>query len=127
MIFDELDGGIGEDIAAIAVRLLIDTVVRQDRIEVSVARRIGWLDDASAAMHQRFREALVDGSRRIIVSQVPFAEDAGVIAGRGEHFSQRDFLGGHGRSAEKSVDRAGAVVVAARQQAGAWGLQTGET
>ena len=52
------------------------------------------------------------GSGRV-VAVVPFAEDAGAVAGTAEGFGDRDFLGVHERTAEVRIDDSGAVVVAA--------------
>ena len=69
-------------------------------------------------MTSDFLKPLVDRPHRRVVAQVPLAEDAGSIAGAGEHLGQGDFVGVHQRPAQVGVDHAGAIVVAAGQQAG---------
>ena len=118
---DEVDRGVGEHVAAIAVRLFLAAVVDQHGVKIAAARRIGRLHHAPAPMHERLGKTLVIGARRIVVAQVPFAKDAGAIAGRRKHFGQGHFVGGHRRAAQKRVDRAGAIVVPTGHQAGPGG------
>ena len=61
----------------------------------TLGRRVGRLADAAAVVDQRFLKALVDGPQRIVVAEVPLAEDAGAVAGRGQHLRQGHFLGIH--------------------------------
>ena len=92
----------------------------QDRVEVAAAAgRVGRLADAASLDHQGFLEALVDRPHRGIVAQVPLAEDAGSIAGRGEDFGERDFVGVHQGPAQVGIDDAGAEVVSPGEQTGA--------
>ena len=49
-------------------------------------------------MHQRFVEALLAGSHRIIVAEVPFAENARAVASGLQSLRDRDFLPVHFRA-----------------------------
>src|SRR5687767_12468525 len=92
MTFDKVCRGPGEDIGAVALVALRNSVVLENRIEVVIPGRIGWLADAPAIANQRFLEALIDGSHRIVVAQVPLAEDAGAVPGKwhlGDNYPMR--------------------------------------
>ncbi len=80
-------------------------------------RRVGRLGQAAAAQHQRLLKALIAGAHRVVVAQVPLAENAGLISGFREHLGSGHLARIHHRAAEECVDDASAVVVAARHEA----------
>ena len=114
---DESHRRFGEHIAAIALHFYGHPVVLENGVEITFpARRIRWLANAPAFEHQRFLKTLVDGAQRVIVAQVPFAEDARAITRRRKHFAERDFVRMHQRATEEGIDHASAIVVATSQQ-----------
>ena len=72
-------------------------------------------------MEERFLESLIHGPEGVIVAQVPLAEDARAITGILEVFRECFFRGMHHGSTDKGIHHAGAVIVAARQEAGPGG------
>ena len=68
-------------------------------------------------MNQRLLESLVHGAHRIVVSEVPFAEDSRPIPRRLQALGEGDLIGMHLRSAPRRVDDAGPIVVTPRKQA----------
>ena len=115
---DEVDGGVGEDVAAIARLLDGPAVVLQDRVEVTApARWVGGLSNSSPLEHQGLLETLIDGPQRVVIAEVPLAEDGRAVAGRPEHLGQGHLLRVHHRPAHEGIDHACAVVIAAGHQA----------
>src|SRR5262245_7982290 len=108
------------DVGAIAFGLLGLAVAKENRVGVFVFRagRITGLADAAATMNQGHVKALIDGPHRVPVAEVPVAKNAGVVAGGRELFGERYFGRIHHGASSKSVDGAGAVVVAAGHQTG---------
>src|SRR5262249_46857999 len=114
-----VDGGVGEGVAAIALRRLRAAVAVEGGVEVAAgARLVGRLRQAAALERQRLVEALVGRPQGVVVAEVPLAEVAAAVAGRPQQFGERRLVGVQQRAAEEGIDDAGAVVVAPRQQGG---------
>ena len=123
--FHEGHGCVGENVVAVAFVGLGDVVVFKDGIEVAVAGRSGGLADSAAFVDERFLKALVARAHGVVVAEVPFAEDAGAVAGVAKDFRDGDFVGVHGEGSAGDFGDAGAVVVAAGHEAGAGGRAEG--
>ena len=78
---DELQGGVSVNVRAIALRLLLLTVVHQDRVEVAGPGRVGGLADPAPSMHQGLLEPLVDRPEGCIVAEVPLTKDPRPVVG----------------------------------------------
>ena len=78
---NELDRGVRENVAAIAVGFYLAAVERQRGIEIAVTRRIGRLADTSAAVHQGLFKSLINRARGKVVAQMPLAKNTGPISG----------------------------------------------
>ena len=113
---DEFDGGVGEDVGAIAAVFVEFPVVEQHRIEIGVAGRIGGLGEAAAFADKGFLKAMVAGAQGIVIAQVPLAEDAGDVTGCTQDFGESDLVGVHHGASQVGIDDAGAVIVAPREQ-----------
>jgi hypothetical protein len=115
---DEIERAVGEDVGTVALRADQAPVVQDERIEVARAvRRIGRLTEAAPANHHGLVEALVARIERVVVAQMPLAEDARVVPRILQPLGQRHFVLVHQRPAEERVHDARAVVVTPRQQA----------
>ena len=110
---------IEEDVGAISLIGFGAAVELQNGVEVAVAGRVRGLPDAASLVDQRLAEALVDRPHGIVVAQVPFAEDPGLVSGFREHLGQGNLVAVHHGAADIGVDDARAVVVASCHQAGA--------
>src|SRR4051812_17905751 len=55
--------------------------------------------------------------QRIVVSEMPFAEDTGSVSCPAQHLSYRDFAGPHHGTAKVRVHHAGSIVIPAGQKA----------
>ena len=122
----ELEGRVGEHVADVAAGLHPRAIVAERGVEIGSPfvhriRRITGLSQAAAVEDQRFLKPLVHSPHRIIVAEVPLAEDAGAIARGGEHLRQGGLVRVHERPAQVSVRDAGPVVVSSRHQAGSRG------
>ena len=116
---DEVDGGVGIDVAAITLHRPEPAVLHEDGVEVvAPARRVGVLTDAPASKYESFLKPLIDRPHRGVVAEVPLAEDRRPIPGRGEYLGNRGLIGVHQRPPEIGIDDPGPVVVPAGHQAG---------
>ena len=125
-LLDESNCRVGKDVADVAGGFHPLAIVAKRGVEVGAALvrriwRVARLRQAATVENQRFLKAPVHGTHRIIVAQVPLAEDARAIASGGQHFRERRLIGVHERAAEKGVGDARAVVVAPGHQAGSRG------
>lgn len=120
-----------ENVGAVALGFFPDAIAAEDGIEIGGGdagegfRRIAGLEDAAAIEDKAFVETLIDRAQGIVVAQVPFAEDAGAVAGGPEHFGQGAFCGAHHAAAIGGIDDASTVCVAAGKEAGAGGAANG--
>ena len=118
---DEFDRRVGEHVGAVALRLHLLAVPRQHGVEVRGLRvhlrRVGRLGEPAAVAPERLAEPAVLRPQRVVVAEVPLAEQAGPVAGRGEQLRQRGHVRPHHRPAGGRVHDPGAVVVKAGQQA----------
>ena len=82
------------DVRTVALGLDRLAVVEEHgvRIPVFSSRRVRWLPDPAAAVDQNFLEALLLGSHRIVVPQVPLAKYPGRVSGLFQDFCQCFFL-----------------------------------
>ena len=112
-------GPVEVDVRAIALERFQAAVVEENRVGVLAfaAGRIGRLADPAAAVHERFGETLVHRTHRVVVAEMPFAEDARRVAGVAEYLGQRRFLWLHHRPSDVCIDGSRAVVVPAGHQA----------
>jgi len=121
-LLNELDGRVGDHVADVPLGLDPLAVVAERGVEIGSpfvhrVRRIAGLGQSASAQHQRFLKPLVHGPHRVVVAQVPFAEDPCAIAAGSQHLGQRRFVGMHQRTPQEGVDHAGAVVIPSRHQA----------
>jgi hypothetical protein len=68
---------------------------------------------------------MIHGPQRVVVPEVPLAEDAGAVSRRSEHLRQRYLVRPHHRAADVGIDHARAVVVTPGEQARARGRADG--
>ena len=113
---DELDQGVGEDLGAVAFIRLRLAVVLEYRIPVAVAGRSRRLADAAAPMHQGLVEPLVHRAQRVVVPEVPLAEDSRDVPVGRKQLGERLGLRRHQRATEIGVHHAGPVAVPPRQE-----------
>ena len=105
-------------VGAVSLERLLLAVAEQDRIKVVGSGRIGRLSDAAALVDHGCLEALIDGALRVVVPEVPLAEDPGAVAGISEHLCDGYFVRRHHGAAQVGVDHTCPVVVAAGHQRG---------
>ena len=122
LVLDELDGRVGDDVADIALGFQPRAVMAERGAEIGAALvdrvgRVARLRQPAAVEHQRFLKTPVHRTHRVIIAQVPLAEDARAIAAGGEHFRQRRFVGMHERTAQEGVGHPGTVIVTSGHQA----------
>ena len=91
---DPLQSRLEVDVRTVALGLDRLAVVEEHgvRIPVFSSRRVRWLTDPAAAVDQNFLEALLLGSHRIVVPQVPLAKYPGRVSGLFQDFCQCFFL-----------------------------------
>ena len=79
---------------------------------------IGWLPNTSSTKHQRFLKTLVHGAQRIIVAQMPFAENASRIARIKQILSKGMLLRIHHGTADVGINTSSPIIVSPGHEAG---------
>ncbi|OPZ09032.1 MAG: hypothetical protein BWZ10_02596 [candidate division BRC1 bacterium ADurb.BinA364] len=113
---DELQGRPEKHVGAVAPIGLPLAVVAQHVVEVIVAPVVRTLADSAAAMDQDLLEAAILRTERIIVAQVPLAEDSRAIARRGKNIGHGRFAGLQHRAPHDGVPNADARRIAPGHQ-----------
>src|SRR4029453_4602723 len=88
---DELDRRIGEHVGRVSLGADLGAVPQEERALVRVPGRVRGLPDAAPAVDEALLEALVLRPERVVVAEVPLAEDARAVARGGEHLGERPF------------------------------------
>ena len=81
-----------KDVVAIACELFRDVVVTKNGIKEAVAGRIAFLADPTPHMVEAFLESHVRRPYGKVVSQMPLAENSGLVAGISKSCRQGPFI-----------------------------------
>ncbi len=125
MALHEGDGAIGKNICAVPGEALPLAIFAELRIHIGIVWHVCRLSDPSTHVDQALFKALVLRSQRVVISQVPFAENASAITRVAKHFRHGHLIRVHHRAAFVGVHYAGAEIVAPGHQARSRGRADG--
>ena len=114
--FDELHRTVKPYIGAIAGKLLRLAIVKVRIVEIIIAPIVGSLADASPAVNEHLAESSILRPERVVVPQMPLAENTGSIAAGRENITHCDFVFPQERSAHDGMPDARSIAVMSRHQ-----------
>jgi len=119
-LLHEFQGVIEVNIRAIAFHFHWLSIVKQGGVGVFPfgSDWIRGLSDASSTKHQSFFKPLIHGPQGIVVSHMPFAENARCIPGFKKSFRQGFLLRIHHGTSNVGIDAARAIIITTGHQAG---------
>ena len=119
-VVDEPRRRLEVEVRAIAAGFDLLVVVEKDGIGVAplVLDRLRRLAESAAAMHVGFLKSLITGPQRVVVAEMPFAENSGRVSRVRKGFGDGILGSMHHGATFEGIDHACAVVVASGHQIG---------